>query len=63
MGYGARALQCLNAFYSGEYFNLDEATEAEQSYPDPSRVDEVKAAQTSTLLDGTNFLAFSLLHC
>ena len=24
MGYGARALQCLNEFYSGEYVNLDE---------------------------------------
>lgn len=41
MGYGARALQALNSFYSGEYFSLDEATEAEQAYPDPSRVDEV----------------------
>lgn len=34
-------MQALNAFYSGQYFNLDEATEAEQSYPDPSRIDEV----------------------
>ena len=25
MGYGTRALQALNAFYNGEYFNLDEA--------------------------------------
>jgi len=24
MGYGSRALDCLNAFYSGEYLNLDE---------------------------------------
>ncbi|KAI0753892.1 GNAT acetyltransferase 2-domain-containing protein [Irpex lacteus] len=40
MGYGARALQALNSFYSGEYFNLDEATKAQESYPDPSRVDE-----------------------
>jgi hypothetical protein len=23
MGYGSRALQALNAFYSGEYFNFD----------------------------------------
>jgi hypothetical protein len=51
MGYGARALQCLNAFYSGEYFNLDEATEAEQSYPDPSRVDEVKPFAHCALLE------------
>lgn len=42
MGYGARALQALNAFYSGEYFNLDEATKAEELYPDPSVVDEVR---------------------
>ena len=41
MGYGARAMQALNAFYSGQYFNLDEAIEAEQSYPEPSRIDEV----------------------
>lgn len=24
MGFGARALEALNAFYSGEYVNLDE---------------------------------------
>jgi N-acetyltransferase 10 len=23
MGYGSRALQALNAFYSGEYYNFD----------------------------------------
>ena len=42
MGYGARALQALNSFYSGEYFNLDEATKAQESYPDPSIVEEVR---------------------
>lgn len=47
MGYGARALQALNAFYSGEYFNLDEAAQAEQAYPDASRVDEVRTASRS----------------
>ncbi|GJE88847.1 hypothetical protein PsYK624_049340 [Phanerochaete sordida] len=47
MGYGARAIQCLNSFYSGEYFNLDEAAEAEQAYPDPARVD----ASTDLLTD------------
>lgn len=41
MGYGARALQCLNSFYSGEYFNLDESTAPEQLYPDPTIVEEV----------------------
>ncbi|KAI0338986.1 DUF699-domain-containing protein [Trametopsis cervina] len=48
MGYGARALQALNSFYSGEYFNLDEAARAEESYPDPSLVDETS---TSLLTD------------
>ncbi|OBZ68966.1 hypothetical protein A0H81_11153 [Grifola frondosa] len=47
MGYGARALQALNAFYSGEYFNLDETSAPEPSYPDPSNVDE----STSLLTD------------
>ena len=42
MGYGSRALQALNAFYSGEYFNVDEAAQPEQSYPDPSAIDDVR---------------------
>ncbi|KAJ3850263.1 GNAT acetyltransferase 2-domain-containing protein [Lentinula lateritia] len=25
MGYGSRAIKCLNAYFSGEYFNLDES--------------------------------------
>jgi hypothetical protein len=41
MGYGSRALQALNSFYSGEYFNLDEAPTIEQLYPDPALVDLV----------------------
>ncbi|KAM5539482.1 hypothetical protein V8D89_006934 [Ganoderma adspersum] len=41
MGYGARALQALNAYFSGEYFDVGEgAMEAEQSYPDPASFDE-----------------------
>lgn len=40
MGYGARALQALNSFYSGEYFNLDENAQPEPSYPDPAAIDE-----------------------
>ncbi|TFY62510.1 hypothetical protein EVJ58_g3813 [Rhodofomes roseus] len=40
MGYGARALQALNSFYSGEYFNLDETAQPELSYPDPAAIDE-----------------------
>jgi len=41
MGYGARALQALNAYYSGEYFNLDESSREEPSYPDASAINEV----------------------
>jgi N-acetyltransferase 10 len=41
MGYGSRALQALNSFYSGEYFNLDESTPAEPEYPDPTAIDPV----------------------
>lgn len=29
MGYGSRALKALNSFYTGEYFNLDEAPQEE----------------------------------
>ncbi|KAJ3485257.1 hypothetical protein NLI96_g5090 [Meripilus lineatus] len=47
MGYGARALQALNSFYSGEYFNLDENLPDEPSYPDPSAIDK----STSLLTD------------
>ncbi|KAF8638996.1 hypothetical protein AX17_001798 [Amanita inopinata Kibby_2008] len=39
MGYGSRALQTLNLFYSGEYFNLDESAVQEQEYPDAAAVD------------------------
>lgn len=42
MGYGSRALQALNSYYSGEFFNLEEETAPEAAYPDPSFVDEVK---------------------
>lgn len=40
MGYGARALQALNAYYSGEYFNLDESAKPEVSYPDGAAIDD-----------------------
>ncbi|KAG6857245.1 hypothetical protein H0H87_007078 [Tephrocybe sp. NHM501043] len=39
MGYGSRALQALNSFYSGELFSLDELAQNEESYPDATRVD------------------------
>lgn len=41
MGYGARALQALNAYYSGEYFNLDETTKVDVAYSDISTINEV----------------------
>jgi hypothetical protein len=47
MGYGSRALKALNSFYSGEYFNLDEATPAEPSYPDAAALDPVSTTSIS----------------
>ncbi|KAJ3890720.1 GNAT acetyltransferase 2-domain-containing protein [Lentinula edodes] len=40
MGYGSRAINCLNAYFSGEYFNLDEPeteNSAETNAPDDAR--------------------------
>ncbi|KAG5643732.1 hypothetical protein DXG03_009722 [Asterophora parasitica] len=39
MGYGSRALQALNSFYSGEYFSLDESTRMDTEYPDAAVVE------------------------
>lgn len=33
MGFGARALEALNAFYTGEYLNLDEVPKFDPSIP------------------------------
>jgi hypothetical protein len=42
MGYGSRALQALNSFYSGEYFNLDEnVTSKEVEHTDAVTIDSV----------------------
>jgi N-acetyltransferase 10 len=41
MGYGARALQALNAYYSGEFLNLDESSKPEVCYADVMGIDEV----------------------
>lgn len=41
MGYGARALQALNAYYSGEYFNLDETAKVDVAYSDIVTINEV----------------------
>ncbi|KAI0287271.1 GNAT acetyltransferase 2-domain-containing protein [Russula brevipes] len=40
MGYGARALQALNAYYSGEYFNLDESAKPDISYSHTTTINE-----------------------
>ncbi|VDC00414.1 unnamed protein product [Peniophora sp. CBMAI 1063] len=40
MGYGRRALDALNAYYSGEYFSLDESVREEAMYPDAAAVEE-----------------------
>lgn len=42
MGYGARALQALNSYYSGEYFNFDESVQKERSYPSAAAIDPVR---------------------
>ena len=41
MGYGARALQALNAYYSGEYFNLDETAKVNVAYSGIAAINEV----------------------
>ena len=41
MGYGSRALQALNSFYSGEYFSLNESSRPESRYPDVAEVEPV----------------------
>jgi N-acetyltransferase 10 len=47
MGYGARALQALNSFYSGEYFNLAESSQPESMYPDAAAFDPVSPDSAS----------------
>ncbi|KAG6837179.1 hypothetical protein H0H93_013406 [Arthromyces matolae] len=39
MGYGSRALQLLNGYYSGELLSLNEAIVNEETYPEASQVD------------------------
>jgi hypothetical protein len=41
MGYGARALKALNAYYSGEYLGLQEDVVREPTYADAGRIDPV----------------------
>ena len=42
MGYGARALRALNAYYSGEYFNLGESAKVDALYSDTVTINEVR---------------------
>ncbi|KAF9254986.1 DUF699-domain-containing protein [Marasmius fiardii PR-910] len=46
MGYGSRALQALNEFYSGDYVNLDEVEKAEEQYPDPGIIEPSTSLST-----------------
>ncbi|KAJ7726390.1 GNAT acetyltransferase 2-domain-containing protein [Mycena metata] len=49
MGYGSRALEALNAFYSGEYYNFDEAEKVAPSYPNLADFDPATSdLQTET---------------
>ncbi|CCA70074.1 related to KRE33-Killer toxin REsistant protein [Serendipita indica DSM 11827] len=51
MGFGARALEALNDFYSGEYFNLDETPRAQNSvsFEKAARVGKSTTLQEETL--------------
>lgn len=51
MGYGSRALQALNSFYSGELLNLDEVmAEMEvETFEDIAKVDEVRSLVSLSL--------------
>jgi len=47
MGYGARALESLNSFYSGDLLNLDEVMEEDsaETFADAaSKIDKVRQA-------------------
>lgn len=55
MGYGARALEALNAFYNGDYFNVDETlpadaeAEVSSSFANAARID--KASYYFTIIN------------
>ncbi|KIY73854.1 putative nucleolus protein [Cylindrobasidium torrendii FP15055 ss-10] len=40
MGYGSRAVQALNSYYSGELFDFDNAEKAEEHFPNPAIVEK-----------------------
>ena len=44
MGYGSRAIEALNSFYSGELFNYDDVpTDLGESFEDAARIGPVSA--------------------
>jgi len=46
MGYGARALESLNSFYSGELYNFDDApADLGESFADAAQVAPVSSAR------------------
>ncbi|SCV74769.1 BQ2448_7798 [Microbotryum intermedium] len=51
MGYGSRALQALNSFYSGELLNLDEVVKEMEveTFEDVAKVDEDASLQTDQI--------------
>ncbi|KAG9004129.1 hypothetical protein FRB93_010477 [Tulasnella sp. JGI-2019a] len=49
MGYGARALHALEAFYRGDYFDLSESEAVQAEYPRDHRLDQVQSLQDDTI--------------
>ncbi|KAG8893323.1 hypothetical protein FRC01_013669, partial [Tulasnella sp. 417] len=49
MGYGARALQALELFYRGEYFNLDESEAVKGEYVRDERMDQDATLDSETI--------------
>lgn len=54
MGYGSRALQILNSYYSAEMFNLDEAVVEEEVYANVSKVDLVSRLPSAVTMARLN---------
>jgi hypothetical protein len=49
MGYGARALESLNSFYSGELYNFDDApADLGESFADAAQVAPVSLSRPQT---------------
>jgi len=61
MGYGARALEALNAYYSGEYFNLDE-TKMDVAHSDIATINEVCQKLCRHLLNKLTVHQSTTLH-